>query len=501
MPQAAKSVWRISIALILVLASVGAWTATRSDSSVPLVSPTLLQLEPGHPGVTFGPGAVGLSTEAFELSSDHFSARHDRLVRLMKLLGPSVLRIGGNSVDLSWWTSTGEPPPPWASSTVTPADLSALSGLMQATRWKVLLGVDLGHFEPTRAADEARYAKAILGNHLLGIEIGNEPDDFGRKPKLRAATYTIAQYVQEAEAYGRALSSTGVTLFGPALGRTEWLGQLGPTAQMFSELTLHYYPTSTCIGVEAAAAAQPATADAELLSPGVREQEEETLTALMRAGLADSRPVRIGETNTAPCASSPSSNPVFASALWAMDWTLRAAARGVVGVSFHGNFSECGSDSESPICAPSERAARAGNVVARPELYGLLAARQLEGGRFVPAHLLGLSPLRGVSAWATVDSSGTIRVALDNFATGGPAQPVSIPSAGYVVTTMALTAPSVASLTGVTFGNAAVTAGGRWQPRPRKPVLVGRSTRVLIPPASALVVIMRPTRPGHHTRQ
>ena len=102
---------------------------------------------------------MGLSTEASELETDHLSAAHDRLVRLMRLLGPSVLRIGGNSVDLSWWDSDGEPPPPWATSTVTPADLATLRGLLTATGWRVLLGVDLGHFEPVRAADEARYAR------------------------------------------------------------------------------------------------------------------------------------------------------------------------------------------------------------------------------------------------------------------------------------------------------------------------------------------------------
>ena len=125
----------------------------------------------------------------------------------MRLLGPSVLRVGGNSVDLSWWTSNGEPPPPWATSTVTPADLSALRGLLTATGWRVLLGVNLGHFEPSRAVDEARYAKRILGKSLLGIEIGNEPDDFGKKPKLRAPTYSVGEYLQEADAYSQALST------------------------------------------------------------------------------------------------------------------------------------------------------------------------------------------------------------------------------------------------------------------------------------------------------
>ena len=35
------------------------------------------------------------------------------LAQFLKTLGPGVLRFGGNQVDKTFWTSTGEKPPAW----------------------------------------------------------------------------------------------------------------------------------------------------------------------------------------------------------------------------------------------------------------------------------------------------------------------------------------------------------------------------------------------------
>jgi hypothetical protein len=479
---------RVLVLLAATSALIGAWASARSDSPAPTV-PTL-ELDTSQPGSAFAPGAVGLSTEAFELSSGHLSAEHPRLVRLMRMLGPSVLRVGGNSVDMSWWTSDGESAPAWASNTVTPADLSTLSGLLGATGWRVLLGVDLGHFEPARVADEARYAKSILGSKLLGIEVGNEPDDFGRKEKLRPPTYSLGEYLGEAEAYGQALAATGVSVFGPAFGRTEWLTQMGVAASMFSEITLHYYPTSAC--ADAGSGATSKRLGTELLLPDVRQQEEETIEALVRAGSIAARPTRIGETNTAACPISPSAGPVFASALWALDWSLRAASHGVSGMNFHSDLNACGLYSDSPICASDEQAAHAGDVMAQPEYYGLLAAHLLEDGRFIPARLSTPSPLPNLTIWATLAPDRTVRIAIDNLATEGSPQPIAIPASGYLATSEALIGSATErGDSGVSLGGAAVTYDGFWQPRRRRLQGSG-STVISVPAESAVIVTLRP---------
>ena len=486
----------VLVALIVVLAAAGAWVWARSAASVPLAPLATLRIDTSRPGNEFEVGAVGLSMEARELSTGRLTADHYRLVRLMRLLGPSVLRIGGDSVDFSWWTSSGESSPPWATSTVTPADLFALHGLLTATGWRVLLGVDFGHFEPTRAANEAHYAREILGPDLLGIEIGNEPDAYGgRRDSLRPPAYSPDEYLHEAAAYRQALSATtpGVGVYGPALlaRGTPWLAQMGTAARMFTELTQHFYPINKCPDT---APPFPQPTAAELLSPAVREQENHILNALAKVGAVAGRPTRIGETNSIACRDTIDASPEFAGALWSLDWVLRAASSGVSGLNFHGGVGFCGSTNENQICARSSEAAHAGDVIAQPEYYGLLAASRLEGGRFVPTSLIGPDPLPNLTAWATLAPGGMARIAIDNLATAGLAQPVSIPMSGYTATEQSLAGPSAEASSGIALGGAAVTSVGQWWPKPTKPFHTRRSVRVIVPPASAVIVTLRPER-------
>lgn len=485
------------ICTVLLVAACACMFA-QSDATGASTSDAVLRLYLKRPGDEFGAGAVGLSTETRELSTGRLSARHASLVRLMRLLGPSVLRIGGNSVDASWWSSTGEPPPSWASATVTPADLSALGGLLTQTGWRVLLGVDLGHFDPSRAASEARDAREILGAKLMGVEVGNEPDAFGdEEVDLRASSYSVGEYLREAEAYRRAIreSAPGVAIYGPATARTGWLTGIGAAAHMFSGITQHYYPTSTC---PSAPASRPEPTAGGLLSLAVRQNENEVLAALAQAGTVAGRSARIGETNGVACTSSPSASPTLASALWAFDWALRASASGVTGLNFHGELGVCNPYSPSPICVPSAVRSRATEVTAQPEYYGLLAASRLEGGRFVPAHLAAPEPLPNITTWATLASDGSVTIAIDDLATSGVAQPVSIPTSGYRTTEEILAAPSAEAKSGVTFGNASVTSAGVWRPVPER----SRRHRVLdliVRPASAVIVSLR--REGREGRR
>ena len=500
---------RVLAVLVIMLAAACTWVGTRSAVSVPArlaasASPVLtpvLRVDTSRPGNDFEVGAVGLSVDTVELSGGRLGAGDSSLIRLMRLLGPSVLRIGGGSVDSSWWTSSGEPAPSWATTTVTPVDLSALRGLLTATGWRVLLGVDFGHFEPARAADEARYAREILGADLLGIEIGNEPDSYGNKVRkviLRPSTYSVGEYLRETEAYRQALSAAmpNVGVYGPALSGIAWLTQMGVAAHMFTELTLHYYPTSTC--PDAPVSEPPPTVEG-LLSPTVRQREEKTLEALAQAGSVAGRPTRIDETNGITyCSENTPGSPSLASALWALDWALRAGSTGVKGLNFHGAFGVCANDAQSqnPICAPGRAAAKAGDFTAKPEYYGLLAASRLEGGRFVPTSITAPDPLPNLTTWATLASGGTVRIAIDNLATGGLAQPLSIPASGYTATEEPLAGPSVEAESGISLGGDQVTGEGRWRPRTVRLSHAHRFFRVVVRPASAVIVTLHP-EPSH----
>lgn len=488
--------------LVVLLGTLGMWVWAQAAiapsarlHTAGRASTPILRVQTTRPGVEFARGAVGLSTEARALSTGLLTPSHPRLVRLMRLLGPSVLRIGGNTVDQSWWTSDGEHPPRWATNAVTPADLALLHGLLAATGWHVVLGVDLGHFEPARVASEAQSAQQIFGSELQGIEIGNEPNDFGHSGNgLRTSNYEIPEYLREVEAYENALEAAapGVAIYGPAASTAgiQWLAQMGGAAHIFTTVTQHYYPIKNCLETPPA----PLPTSAALLAPAIREEENQILSKLSEVGALAGRPIRIGETNSVACPGNVDASPTFAGALWALDWVLRAASSGVTGLNFHGGVGGCGINGESPICASPGESAAGGDVTAQADYYGLLAASLLEGGRFVSVHIADSDPLPNLTMWATISPRGTLRIAIDNLATSGRPQPLLVPDVGYAASSITLSAPSIDARTAITLGKVSVSSNASWRPR-----LAGlhrrRSVRIAVRPASAVILTLRPRHP------
>jgi hypothetical protein len=457
----------------------------------------VLTLDPLQPGREFAQGTVGLSLEADELATQDLSANHKSLVPLMRMLGPGVLRLGGDSLDYSWWTSQDEHPPTWATSVVTPTDLVGLRKLLKVADWQVVLGVNLGHFDPSRAANEARVAERILGSRLLGFEIGNEPNHYGSQSKgFRPSSYSVGNYLEELGAYSTQMRAavSNIRLYGPDLYSEAWLLAIASDKDTpFVALTEHYYPLSYSFA-KGGCQGTPVPTAVELLSPQIRERESSALRILAQAGGMADREVRISETNnTGSCDASggPATSPVFASALWSLDWTLRSAMAGVAGLNFHGYFGRCIPNAYSPICAPSYAAEARGQVTARPEYYGLLTARQLEGGRFIPVHIGGQSGEGSFTAYATKHPGGEVTVAVDNFATEGVTS-LLLKVPGYdKATSELLIAPSLSATSGVSFGHALFNKVKARPPRGTRVPKVSGTFQLKLPPASAVVVTLR----------
>jgi hypothetical protein len=467
-------------------------TLTASHHSV---QREILTLAPGHPGKPFALGAVGLSVETAQLSTENLSMSHHALVALMKRLGPGSLRLGGNSLDYSWWTSDDEKAPAWATSIITPSDLLHLRSLLVATGWRAILGVDLGHFEPTRAADEASVAEKLLGARLLGLEIGNEPDSYGATSvNLRPKTYSETSYIRELESYSTALHASvpGIRVYGPDSSSESWLPMVASDQKIdLAAVTQHYYPTmySTSKG---ACKGTPVPTALDLLAPKVREEENIVVQLLVAAGQIAHRETRISETNTTGSCDAnggPETSPVFASALWAFDWILRSASAGVAGINFHSNFGLCGRETFSPLCAAGDAAAADGVVSARPEYYGLLAARELENGRFIPVYMSSNDTASQLTAYA-VRSRNTVKLAIDDLAPRDSTVAI-IRIRGYSgATSERLAAPSIDATSGVMFGDASFTTDGILRPMATKVREVAGVYRLTLAPESAVVVTL-----------
>jgi hypothetical protein len=175
---------------------------------------------------------VGLAMEDWTLTKNQFA--HTNLRRYLLALGPrGLLRIGGNSLDRAFWTSRNERPPRWAQGTATPASLRSLAAVLHGTGWRVLLGVNLLHYDPARAVDEARSAARIMGARLAAIEIGNEPDRYG---------ISEASFLREFQRYTRALHAAlpGVGLAGPETSSSgrRWLQTFARQQTRAREITL-----------------------------------------------------------------------------------------------------------------------------------------------------------------------------------------------------------------------------------------------------------------------
>jgi hypothetical protein len=460
----------------------------------------VVTVDTAHPGDALPTDFLGLSFEASVLGSDLFDPARSDLSALMRDLGTGRLRFGGNSVDrvAAWTGDPTAPPPSWALSAVTPADLARLGALTAATGWKVDLGLTLGHPDPAAAAAEASAARRLMGAGLATVQLGNEPDLLGSV----LPRYDEAAYRAEAKAYETAIaaSAAGAQVSGPDTadaGRlTSYAADEGSALVL---LTQHFYPLTRCGG------ARP-TID-QLLSPATIEAEARLGATAVAAARALRVPVRLDETNSASCGGQDGVSNTLASALWIVEYLVTVAQRGVAGVGIQGGLAAC--RGYTPLCVPgaagaaggtapgidpiadaSLGAAPAGNgrLAAQPDFYGLLLVHELEGGRWLP-----LTTNQHGPAWeaAAQMPDGTVRVVIVNPSPSTAAD-ITVRGLGThpQATVQWLTGPSLAATSGVSFGGAEVGADGAWRPQVKSP-LAGGADLVRVPSATAAMVTVR----------
>jgi hypothetical protein len=440
---------------------------------------------------------LGLSFELRSLPALAGYAGRGDLVTLLRSLGPGMLRLGGVSADEEVAWTEGPPAggrealPRWASVAITPHDLAGLAALARASGWRVLLTVNLGHYDPAAAAGEAAAAHSALGPYLAGIELGNEPDRYAGK-RLRAPGWDFADYRAQAADYRAAIEAAapGVPIAGPdpATGAPglAWLRAAARTLHP-ALLTDHYYPLSSC-------GYRPTIG--ELLSPDVRRKESEMLARANTIARAASTPLRMDEVGSISCEGFPGVSDTFAAALWALEYTARALASGVAGINFHDLPAK--RDAYSPLIAASPSALAAGSLQAAPEWYALLGARELTGSRTLPTSVAGATPgALGASAFLARD--GRLRLVLVDYDPPG-SRPLAVrlrisATARYAGgSVLRLTGPSPAATAGIRLGGRAVSSSGRWSPQPGLPAVYAHAGRlsVQIAASSAAVVTLYP---------
>ena len=365
--------------------SLCARAATAADAQAPLpVAVSINRLAPGPPVPR---EFLGLSFEAAAL--DQISQYADRgdLVKLLRSLGPGVIRFGGITSDQNiGWSDASTPKPPWASRALNPAQLQAIGRLSHRSGWKVLLTVGMAHFEPTAAAREVAAAHRALGANLAAVEIGNEPDAYGRHG-FRTLPWIAQGYEEEVSEYRQAIAALtpGVPIAGPDVSGSgifiEW-GEEEALSQQPALLTGHHYPMGC--------AQKPPPTIETLLSVLTRGRESVSLGTYMKVARNQHVPLRIDEAGSVSCGGVAGISNTFASALWASGYITQVMASGAVGINLQGNPGNCAG--YTPVCAPDPTALAKGALRAQPDWYAMLLTRSLVGYRPLPTTVTAEGP-------------------------------------------------------------------------------------------------------------
>jgi hypothetical protein len=376
-------------------------------ASVRITAEHVSTIPPNFIGIKFGKSEMLQATQLF-------TANNVRAVDNFKALSPlpgqsCVLSIGSDG-GKETWVPNG---PGRTAGQLSQVDIQALAAFLKAAKCQVDYGIALTGNTPAAAASEAAYVAQELGSNLLAIGFGNEPDGTG----VTAAAYA-AQWNTFATA---ALANDENLKFkGPETGIASNLGTwLTAWYQANSKLPLaygsqHFYVNGPAGCSQCNAANMLADRDAEGYWTAMVLQKN-----IFEAGLATPLPVALTETNNFYSGGAPGVSNSYASALYAFDFALRAAASGFSAAVFTGG--DNWSQGYSPL-----------NVVdgttwgPKLEYYGLYMAALTGYGPMLSTTVTGTN---GVHAYTVNSNNGTnLNIALVNTTATNYDMSVTLPA-------------------------------------------------------------------------
>ncbi|MCU1532800.1 MAG: hypothetical protein JWO49_2371 [Arthrobacter sp.] len=365
--------------------------APPAGSPLEQVEPLKVAVSPELVGTSLDKGFSGISLEATDLADPDLSSGNASMVKLLKEIDQPVLRFGGNAVDRRFfWTSSNEALPSnyrgdaaHPARAVGPADLTRVDTLLEAADAKVSLTLDLGHYNPDRAADMVKHASEIFGPRLLSITIGNEPNGFVFNDVRKNGGYSLEQYVRELQAYANAIYAVApdVPISGPgAYDQKWWQPFIDADFPQKKILSFHNYPLYSCDGSDPKGSPTMANLMSRLMHDRAADYQQAALKAGQAAGLETWLP----ETGIAACPGSNETSRTHASALWTVDYALNAAQLGVTKIGFHSSLLTCkGGPPMSAICSAGAYPEGNGQMSGRANFFGISMVAELNAGKFL----------------------------------------------------------------------------------------------------------------------
>ncbi len=394
----------------------------------------------GASGISIPPDFMGLSEEWWDAAHGMGSAEtgvnwiYRQLLSNLTAYGsdPVNIRVGGESTDTSG--------APTSTSTQPFAELTKAMG----NRFE--LGVNLGADNVNLATTQATaYLSQMPQGSVTAIEIGNEPDLYARNG-YRPPTYTVDDYFSDFAKWKNNIipaTPSGTKLMGPAWGSAGMLGNsstfLAQNATAVAVVSQHYYVTGPNLN----------PAQNILLQSWASTTEPEAIAPAVALAHAKGLTFRMGEFNSIYDGGTAGISNAFGSALWAIDTMFELANVGADGVNWEaGGGNYC--DPFLFTTNTSKGITSYGLSTVRPLYYGLLffQAATANGSQLVP---VDLKVQANMKAWATIDSSGTPRLAVINK--DNTYGTIAITVSGYnKASIIRLRAPSYTATSGVTLG-------------------------------------------------
>ena len=402
------------------------------------------------------------------------------LVQLIRNLTPGqapVIRIGGNSTDVSYVTAPGVKPLPYEGYRLTPSWMATTGALASRLGARMIMGLNLAANDPALdAAEVSDYVRALPEGSIEAVEIGNEPNVYnkitvyhtaaGARVHARPRSFGYPAFRSQFDAIAHRtlpLSLAGPALAtGPVPGPGSWVNvaaNLLRHESRLSMMTVHRYPLRNCY-VPPTSPQYPTIA--HLLDSYATVSLADSLKRWVAIAHAQHRQLRLDELNSVACRGKAGVSDTFASALWVTDALFGLARAGVDGIDMHTL-----PDAAYELFAFSRRDGH-WQAQVRPIYYGLQLFAQAAppGARLLAVSRHGADA--GLSAWATRDRHRRLRVVVINKSqTRGKTVTVRLP-AGTPATASAtverMLAPSPRATRAVTLGArsyGALTESGR----------------------------------------
>jgi len=391
------------------------------------------------PGVAVPPTFMGISVDLFDAQNSasgmgtppNTNPVYRKLVQnlLFPGQGPFIFNIEEDSP---------------SSSAPTAAQVSTFAKMYADTGALFWLPANMCHNSTSEAQAEASaYIANMPSAAFLGMVMGNEPDGAcSTYPSTSSAFETM--YTTWQTAINSVSGGPGIKFIAPNYGGQMPLvwGPPHPDLNTFindKSLTLasasqHWYPGVGC--------ANTVPGD-YLLTPAAATNLPSIIGPFAANAHNKGLPMVISEMNSVDCGGQAGVSNTFQSALWLADASFNLVNAGVDGIRI---FNDLGNYDMFQFAQSPWRVSSI-----RPEYYGALMFQEAtqDGARLLP---VTLSTSANLTAWATLDKNGNIRIAVfnkDKTAQGN----VIVRVAGLGNATLkTLTAPSYTSTNGVRYG-------------------------------------------------